>query len=198
MPAFPPWWGEYTALAHYRNNISCFTLIFPPKCTKKYLLLCLSALGMMVKGITAVAGCTPPPTAPRSPLPHHCVAAVACVVHLAPREVLALPEYRHWTGSFHAQATHFLVAESQGSAVPIMDKSTHLHARLSQIDEELFSFPPGVLAASTAAAAARAEAAAGADPPRDAEGGVLTGDNMLRYWLRPVAKRGVDRGEQQG
>ena len=36
-----------------------------------------------------------------------------------------------------------------------------------------------------------------ADAAYDAEGGTVAGHNMLKYWLRPLARQGLDEGEQR-
>ena len=51
---------------------------------------------------------------------------LAAAVHLAPRDVTALPEYRAWLAGFPAATTHILVAESIAQDVPIQRRAAAL------------------------------------------------------------------------
>eukprot|EP00887_Chlorella_sp_A99_P006161 scaffold3.g6161.t1 len=109
---------------------------------------------------------------------------VAAVVHLSPREVLQLPEYKQWLGTFRPEASHILVAESIASGVPIQRRAAALQAKLNVIDAGLFSLH-STLGEEEAAAAPLPE-------------GCTAGRNMLRYHLRPVGKQGIDTEECPG
>ncbi|KAL4458182.1 hypothetical protein ABPG75_013047 [Micractinium tetrahymenae] len=106
---------------------------------------------------------------------------VAVVVHLSPLEVVRLPAYRDWLASFGPGATHLLVAESLSSPAPVMRKSAVLQAKLNALDPALF---PLCDASATGAAGA-------AQLPANC----VVGANMLRYHLRPVAKKGIDTAD---
>lgn len=107
--------------------------------------------------------------------------AVACVVHLTPRSVLAEPAYQSFIASFGSEAQHILVAESESSPVPVMKKSAILQAKLNALDPDLFPVP--------------LEARDSATNRPQLPPNCMVGDNMLKYNLRPVAKRGVDKSE---
>jgi len=53
---------------------------------------------------------------------------VACIVHLTPRSILHLPAYKTFLESFDKGTQHILVAESEGSKIPIMKKTAALQS----------------------------------------------------------------------
>ena len=110
--------------------------------------------------------------------------AVACIVHLSPRSVIELPAYQNFMKSFGNGPQHILVAESEGSKVPIMKKSAALQVKLNALDPEIFSLPPE-------ADPGAPEVAASKSLPDNC----VVGKNMIKFHLRPVAKRGLDQEE---
>lgn len=149
--------------------------------------------------------------------------AVACVVHLSPLEVLRLPAYRQWLEAFGADAQHVLVAESMHLPAPIMRKSTILQASCSrnavapigglasgmQSSRAVLSctslmlltgrvpLSPVLQAKLNLVDPALFPLLAGSQGNVDAElpANCTVGHNMLRYHLRPLAKKGIDKGE---
>ncbi|KAH7618880.1 putative tRNAse Z TRZ4, mitochondrial [Nannochloris sp. 'desiccata'] len=116
---------------------------------------------------------------------------VACIVHLTPRAVLHLPAYKAFIKSFGEGPQHILVAESEGSKIPIMKKSAALQVKLNALDSDVFSLPPEADSSSTPAPAP----AAAAEKAHALPANSVVGTNMLRYYLRPVAKRGFNSEE---
>lgn len=96
---------------------------------------------------------------------------------------MALPQYRQWMESFGADVTH-LAAAAQGAAAggPVLRKSAMLQAKLNALDPGLFPLAP-----------VDAESAEPAAPALPAN--CQIGTNMLRFHLRPVAKRGKDSSD---
>lgn len=111
-----------------------------------------------------------------------CFVAVACVVHLTPRLVTRVPDYVGFIQSFGDHVHHIMVAESQESKIPIMKKSTELQVKLAALDPDLFALPQEAPAIEGTAAPAL-------------PANCVVGENLLRFRLRPVAKRGIDREE---
>ena len=107
---------------------------------------------------------------------------VAVVVHLTSRDVLRAPQYVEFIRSFPDPTQHMLISESMTEKTPIMKKSAMLHAKLSYLDPEAFQALHHGLGNEQ-------EDLAGA-PTVDFPGNCRTGTNMLKYVLRPVAKRG--------
>ncbi len=107
-------------------------------------------------------------------------------MHLTPRSVLHLPAYKAFIESFGEGPQHILVAESEGSKIPIMKKTAALQVKLNALDPDVFSLPPEADPSTPAPAAV-------ADGPLPANS--VVGTNMLRYYLRPVAKRGLNTEE---
>lgn len=107
---------------------------------------------------------------------------VACLVHLAERSVTRLPAYRAWMGRFPPSATHVLVGESQGRGVPTLKGFGTLQAKLNALDPLLFPLM-------------HLRDAAGGEAADDVGKGCVIGSNMLRYHLRPLAKKGLDTEE---
>lgn len=108
---------------------------------------------------------------------------VACIIHLAPRSVIELPAYQEFIKLFGDGPQHILVAESEGSKIPIMKKSSALQVKLNALDPEMFALPPEADPAVPEPAASKLPA------------NCIVGKNMLRFHLRPVAKRGIDHEE---
>lgn len=105
---------------------------------------------------------------------------MACAVHLGPREVVQLPEYTQWLGTFRPEVSHLLVAESISSGVPIQLKAATLQAKLNVLDPGLFPLHSTTVDRPSTAG--------------ELPAGCVVGSNMLRYHLRPVAKQGIDAG----
>jgi ribonuclease Z len=83
-------------------------------------------------------------------------------------------------------AAHVLAAHAAGARVPVLAKSAALQAKLHAVDAGFFPLlplPPAPTAAEAAAAAAALPA------------GGAPGDSGLRFTLRPLARRGLDRAE---
>ena len=114
-----------------------------------------------------------PPAAP-TPL-----RAVACVVHLTPGPVARKPEYVRWVAGFGDGMVHLLAAEPAGRGAPVMRASATLQAKLNVLAPTFFPLQP-----------AEAVATGGGDTLPH---GCVAGTNMLRFQLRPLAKRGLDR-----
>lgn len=106
-------------------------------------------------------------------------------MHFTPKPLLDHPEYRSFIDSFPGSVQHILVAESQGMKVPILKKSAEIQVRLNALDPSIFPLPPEAQAENTVC---------GANNLSEKQNCVV-GENMLRYFLRPIAKRGYDRGE---
>lgn len=113
---------------------------------------------------------------------------VACIVHLTPRSVLHLPAYKTFIESFGEGPQHILVAESEGSKIPIMKKSAALQVKLNALDSDVFSLPPEADSFSTPTPTPE-------DKAQALPANSVVGTNMLRYYLRPVAKRGFNSEE---
>lgn len=112
---------------------------------------------------------------------------VAVVVHLTSREVLRAPKYVQFIQSFPDPTQHILVSESMTEKTPIMKKSAILHAKLHYLDPTAFQALHHGLGN---------EQQSLADVPSgDLPGNCRTGTNMLKYLLRPVAKRGFSDEE---
>jgi ribonuclease Z len=107
-------------------------------------------------------------------------------VHLTPRSVLHLPAYKAFMESFGEGPQHILVAESEGSKIPIMKKSAALQVKLNALDSDVFSLPPEANPTTPAPAAEKTLL-----PTANS----VVGTNMLRYYLRPVAKWGINNEE---
>jgi len=106
-------------------------------------------------------------------------------VHLTPRSVLHLPAYTAFIKSFGKGPQHILVAESEGSKIPVMKKCAALQVKLNALDSDVFYLPSEADSSSTAAPASAQKAQA---LPANS----VVGTNMLRYYLRPVAKQGFN------
>jgi ribonuclease Z len=112
---------------------------------------------------------------------------VAVVIHLTSRDVLRAPKYVQFIRSFPDPAQHILVSESMTEKTPIMKKSALLHAKLSFLDPEAFQALHHGLGNEQ-------ESLVDA-PPMEFPGNCRKGTNMLKYLLRPVAKRGFSDEE---
>lgn len=112
--------------------------------------------------------------------------AVACVVHLTPKDVINLPEYQAFLESFDDKTQHILVAKSIDSTIPVMFKSTALQARLNALDSDLF--PPGD-------AIHRYQQNGTASSVLVDRKNCHVGRNMLKYNIRPLAKKGFSDAE---
>lgn len=85
---------------------------------------------------------------------------MACVVHLAPPELLGTPAYRAWAARFDPGATHLLAGLPGGRGQPVMRCSAAVQARLNTLDGALFP-----LQRSLAEDDGEAESVGGADAP---------------------------------
>ena len=115
-------------------------------------------------------------------------------MHLTPRNVLATPAYRLFIESFGIGDTrpqHILVAESEGSKIPIMKKSAVLQVKLNMLDDEMFTLPPE----ADQQPPTDADAAAAVTTTSPLPANCIAGKNMVRFNLRPVAKRGLNYDE---
>ena len=106
--------------------------------------------------------------------------AVACVVHMTPGPIARNPEYVSWMSGFGGDVTHVLAAEPAAPGAPVMRASATLQAKLNALAPTFF--PLQSAEAVTAASGSSADL-----PP-----GCVAGANMLRFQLRPLAKRGLD------
>lgn len=116
---------------------------------------------------------------------------VAVVVHLTSRDVLRDSKYVEFIESFPDPTQHMLVSESMVDKAPIMRKSAMLHAKLQYLDPDAFQPLHHGLGD---------ESVFVKQSPVTFPENCRTGSNMLKYTLRPVAKRGfsdeeVDREE---
>lgn len=107
---------------------------------------------------------------------------------MTPEEVASHPEYKKFLESFGDKVQHIIVAKSIDSLVPIMYKSTALQARLNAIDPNLF--PPG-----DALHNYRGATSASVQKTIFDMENCHVGKNMLKYQLRPLAKRGFNDQE---
>ena len=107
---------------------------------------------------------------------------VAVVVHLASRDVLRDPAYLSFIELFPEPTQHVLVSESMVDKAPIMRKSAVLHAKLQYLDPVAFQSLHHGLGDEEDGGSGKSRVAFPAN--------CRTGSNMLKYMLRPVAKRG--------
>ena len=150
---------------------------------------------------------------------------MACVVHLAPLGIVRLPAYRQWMASFAISAQHVLVAESITSRAPVMRKSSILQARASgycrdgraarphlrphphrtrgcmQHELESLRCTKPVLSQAKLnlvdAMLFPLHDSAADVPSEELPANAVVGTNMLRYHLRPLAKKGIDSGRRR-
>lgn len=115
--------------------------------------------------------------------------SVACIIHLTPKEVLQHPDYRRFMDDFSPSVQHVLVAAADTSKSPIMRKSAILQIKLNALDEKLFGHP---LEISSKAKLGSADLASSL--PSNS----VVGNNMLKFYLRPVNRRGLNNEECQG
>ncbi|KAK9821939.1 hypothetical protein WJX81_005595 [Elliptochloris bilobata] len=101
----------------------------------------------------------------------------ACVVHLAPAEVVALPEYRAWMARFSAATTHIVAAAGGGGGQAVMLASAVLQARLNVLGPGFFPLH---------------QLAGAGLPVAELPPGAAPGRNLLKYGLRPAARAGLD------
>ncbi|RMZ53860.1 hypothetical protein APUTEX25_005606, partial [Auxenochlorella protothecoides] len=111
---------------------------------------------------------------------------VACIVHLTPAGVLALPEYQAWAARFDPGASHILASAAGKAGQPVMRAAAGVQAKLNALDATVFPLQQSLLP-SDGAGSERAIPL----PGMSSHCGVA-GDNLLRFNLRPVAKRGLD------
>ncbi|KAL6768056.1 hypothetical protein ACKKBF_B37600 [Auxenochlorella protothecoides x Auxenochlorella symbiontica] len=109
---------------------------------------------------------------------------VACIVHLTPAGVLALPEYQAWAARFDPGASHILASAAGKAGQPVMRAAAGVQAKLNALDATVFPLQQSLLPSD----------GAGSERAIPLPGGVA-GDNLLRFNLRPVAKRGLDSSE---
>jgi hypothetical protein len=107
------------------------------------------------------------------------IIAVAVMVHLTPRDVLRRQDYLDFMQSFPQTTQHILVAESMAKGIPIMKKSAMLHTKLHFLDPIAFQPLHHSIEEQY-------------DDPFPSN--TTPGINMLKYCLRPVAKRGYMHG----
>ena len=105
--------------------------------------------------------------------------AVAVVVHLSPRDVLRKQEYLNFMAAFPASTQHILVSESENDDIPVMQKSAILHSKLNMLDPILFPKLNHSLEEM---------------PKLEFLENWRVGTNMLKYALRPIAKKGYNQG----
>ena len=111
-------------------------------------------------------------------------ARLQLVVHLAPAEVVRAPAYAAWAASFPPTATHVLAALAPRRGLPVMRSAAAMQAKLHALAPTVFPLQRTLT---------DAEAEEPALP--DFGGAVVPGRDMLRFHLRPVAKRGLDSAE---
>jgi ribonuclease Z len=118
---------------------------------------------------------------------------VACIVHLAPGAVVATEAYAAFVASF-PEAQHIFAGRGAAApveAAPVMLASAAVQARMSALSPEFF--PDHSISWGRAA---------GGDPevatthvgtlPAGAPAGAVAGRNLLKFHLRPAAKRGLE------
>ncbi|KAK2075685.1 hypothetical protein QBZ16_001793 [Prototheca wickerhamii] len=111
-------------------------------------------------------------------------ARLQLVVHLAPAEVVRAPAYAAWAAGFPPTATHVLAALAPRRGLPVMRSAAAMQVKLHALAPTVFPLQ-------------RTLTDAEAEEPALPEfgGAVVSGRDMLRFHLRPVAKRGLDSAE---
>lgn len=98
------------------------------------------------------------------------------IVHLTPYEIVKEKRYMEWMIRFGKKAEHIFVNERSANATAIMLQATRLQCKLNLIDDRYFPLPRN---ASSATNAWHPE-------------GSIPGKDLLKYILKPIAKKGVD------
>ena len=118
---------------------------------------------------------------------------VACIVHLAPAAVVATEAYAAFVATF-PEAQHIFAGRGAAApveAAPVMLASAAVQARMSALSPEFF---PDHSLSWGRAGGGQQPAAAGPSGslPAGAPAGAVAGRNLLKYHLRPAAKRGLE------
>lgn len=111
------------------------------------------------------------------------------VVHLSPAHITALPAYRTWLQRFGSATKHLLVNAAAAKGATVMTSSATIQAKLNAIDASVFPLPSTCWDGADGAA----RQPAGSQPEGET---VVPASNLLKYWLRPVARQGLDAGAQ--
>ncbi|GLJ16002.1 hypothetical protein SUGI_0265040 [Cryptomeria japonica] len=116
---------------------------------------------------------------------------VSCFVHLSPSSVTKCPEYVEWMSKFvgaqHIMAGH----ELKNTGYPILKSSARLSTRLNFLCPQLFPVP-GFRSLGVANTLEGASAQTSQDEDMMFHGFVLA-DNLLKFYLRPYARLGLDQ-----
>jgi ribonuclease Z len=106
---------------------------------------------------------------------------------LTSRDVLRAPKYIEFIKTFPEPTQHIMVSESMNDKTPIMKKSAMLHAKLQYLDPQAFQPLHHGLGNEQGTDAGVT--------PVEFPANSRTGTNMIKYQLRPVAKRGFSDEE---
>lgn len=106
------------------------------------------------------------------------------MIHLGPADVVSSNLYASWVGRFPKGTDHIFVNLETCQSSAVLRKSAVVQTKLNFVDDHIFPLPavlssPSPLNSSTY---------------WEREGFVL-GKDLLKYWLKPVGRKGVDKSE---
>lgn len=105
------------------------------------------------------------------------------LIHLSPANVVSSNLYTHWVGRFPKGTDHVFVNLETCQSSAVLRKSAVVQTKLNFVDDHIFPLPAVLSSPSSLKSSAW-----------EKEGYIL-GKDLLKYWLKPVGKKGVDDNE---
>ncbi|XP_010500810.1 PREDICTED: zinc phosphodiesterase ELAC protein 2-like [Camelina sativa] len=116
---------------------------------------------------------------------------VNCIIHLSPSYVTSSPTYQSWMKKFHS-TQHILAGhQRKNMAFPILKASSRIAARLNYLCPQFFPAPgfwPSQLADNSIIDPTLSNECSSSNLAES-----ITAENLLKFNLRPLAIRGMDR-----
>lgn len=116
-------------------------------------------------------------------------------VHLTPKAVADHPKYRAWMKACGSGTQHIMAnTVAPGEGVAMMHSAAAIHARLNVLAPTLFPFPSddGSKPSGEEVQQESIEGSSSDNGSNNSGKAVAKSSNLLRYWLRPIARQGLD------
>ncbi|KAK4361919.1 hypothetical protein RND71_017160 [Anisodus tanguticus] len=116
---------------------------------------------------------------------------VDCVIHLSPASVTCTSEYQQWMSRF-GEAQHVMAGhQPKNVEIPILKSSARIAARLNYLCPQFFPSPGFWSLPQLKSLPSVSKAPSEFSLPSSCE--VIMAENLLKFWLRPLAQLGLDR-----
>ncbi|CAE5959997.1 unnamed protein product [Arabidopsis arenosa] len=117
---------------------------------------------------------------------------VNCIIHLSPSSVTSSPTYQSWMKKFHS-TQHILAGhQRKNMAFPILKASSRITARLNYLCPQFFP-APGFWPSQLLAHMSMIDSTPWNKCSSSNLAESISAENLLKFNLRPVAIRGIDR-----